>query len=169
MGARPAILVFDSGLGGLTVYREIIATRPDADFVYLADDAMNDGLHGWFNRQSHFRETEDLPGDFQLRSIQLVDDAFVSGSKRPPAPKSMRARLSAHSVSMTPISGCSTLMRKPFSCQKSFTSGQSFSGLSSTTSQRCVPERSILMRSGCGSTTGPAAPGFASRRSYTGT
>ena len=39
MGARPAILVFDSGLGGLTVYREIIATRPDADFVYLADDA----------------------------------------------------------------------------------------------------------------------------------
>jgi glutamate racemase len=39
MGTRPAILVFDSGLGGLTVYREIIATRPDADFVYLADDA----------------------------------------------------------------------------------------------------------------------------------
>jgi glutamate racemase len=39
MGARPKILVFDSGLGGLTVYREIVAARPDADFVYLADDA----------------------------------------------------------------------------------------------------------------------------------
>ena len=39
MGARPTILVFDSGLGGLTVYREIAAVRPDADFVYLADDA----------------------------------------------------------------------------------------------------------------------------------
>jgi glutamate racemase len=39
MGARPTILVFDSGLGGLTVYREIIAVRPDADFVYVADDA----------------------------------------------------------------------------------------------------------------------------------
>ena len=38
--ARPAtILVFDSGVGGLTVFREIAATRPDARFVYLADDA----------------------------------------------------------------------------------------------------------------------------------
>jgi glutamate racemase len=39
MGTRPTILVFDSGLGGLTVYREIAALRPDAEFVYLADDA----------------------------------------------------------------------------------------------------------------------------------
>jgi glutamate racemase len=39
MGAGPRILVFDSGLGGLTVYREIAAVRPDADFIYLADDA----------------------------------------------------------------------------------------------------------------------------------
>jgi glutamate racemase len=39
MAARPTILVFDSGLGGLTVYREIAAVRPDADFIYLADDA----------------------------------------------------------------------------------------------------------------------------------
>jgi len=35
----PTILVFDSGLGGLTVYREIAAARPDANYVYLADDA----------------------------------------------------------------------------------------------------------------------------------
>ena len=34
-----SILVFDSGLGGLTVYREIAAARPDADFLYVADDA----------------------------------------------------------------------------------------------------------------------------------
>ena len=33
------ILVFDSGLGGLTVYREIAAARPYADYVYVADDA----------------------------------------------------------------------------------------------------------------------------------
>ena len=39
MGTRPTILVFDSGLGGLTVYREIAAARPDADFLYVADDA----------------------------------------------------------------------------------------------------------------------------------
>jgi glutamate racemase len=35
----PKILVFDSGLGGLTVYREIARLRPEAEFVYLADDA----------------------------------------------------------------------------------------------------------------------------------
>ena len=35
----PTILVFDSGLGGLTVFREIVALRPDARFVYVADDA----------------------------------------------------------------------------------------------------------------------------------
>jgi glutamate racemase len=39
MAARKTILVFDSGLGGLTVYREIAAARPDADYVYVADDA----------------------------------------------------------------------------------------------------------------------------------
>ena len=39
MAARKKILVFDSGLGGLTVYREIAAARPDAEFIYAADDA----------------------------------------------------------------------------------------------------------------------------------
>jgi glutamate racemase len=33
------ILVFDSGLGGLTVFQEVKTARPDARFVYLADDA----------------------------------------------------------------------------------------------------------------------------------
>ena len=36
---RPKILVFDSGLGGLTVFRAIRALRPFADFTYVADDA----------------------------------------------------------------------------------------------------------------------------------
>jgi glutamate racemase len=35
----PTILVFDSGLGGLTVHRELAKARPDARFVYCADDA----------------------------------------------------------------------------------------------------------------------------------
>jgi glutamate racemase len=34
------ILVFDSGLGGLTVLREIVGARPDAHYVYVADDAF---------------------------------------------------------------------------------------------------------------------------------
>jgi glutamate racemase len=36
----PTILVFDSGLGGLTVYREIVKARPTANYVYVADDAF---------------------------------------------------------------------------------------------------------------------------------
>jgi glutamate racemase len=39
MAARTKVLVFDSGLGGLTVYRAVVAARPDADFIYVADDA----------------------------------------------------------------------------------------------------------------------------------
>src|SRR4051812_38973698 len=41
------ILVFDSGLGGLTVFREIARARPDANYVYVADDAFFPyGNHG---------------------------------------------------------------------------------------------------------------------------
>src|SRR5690349_4539814 len=36
----PKILVFDSGVGGLTVFREIAQARPDARFVYVGDDAV---------------------------------------------------------------------------------------------------------------------------------
>jgi glutamate racemase len=39
MATRQTILLFDSGLGGLTVYREVAALRPDADFLFVADDA----------------------------------------------------------------------------------------------------------------------------------
>ncbi len=38
--ATPAtILIFDSGVGGLTVFREVVRARPDARYVYVADDA----------------------------------------------------------------------------------------------------------------------------------
>jgi glutamate racemase len=37
--STPTILVFDSGLGGLTVHREVAAARPDARIIYAADDA----------------------------------------------------------------------------------------------------------------------------------
>jgi glutamate racemase len=36
----PKILIFDSGLGGLTVLREVVRARPDADYTYVADDAF---------------------------------------------------------------------------------------------------------------------------------
>src|ERR1700732_4181057 len=40
MDLKPTILVFDSGLGGLTVFREVAKARPDASYVYVADDAF---------------------------------------------------------------------------------------------------------------------------------
>lgn len=40
MPTPPTILVFDSGLGGLTVFREVARARPDARYVYVADDAF---------------------------------------------------------------------------------------------------------------------------------
>src|ERR1700733_1861543 len=47
MNSTPTILVFDSGLGGLTVFREIAAARPDTSYVYVADDAFFPyGRHG---------------------------------------------------------------------------------------------------------------------------
>src|SRR3981081_2642583 len=47
MSAAPRILLFDSGLGGLTVLREIAAARPDAHYIYVADDVFFPyGHHG---------------------------------------------------------------------------------------------------------------------------
>jgi glutamate racemase len=36
----PNLIVFDSGLGGLTVYREVAAALPQARYLYVADDAF---------------------------------------------------------------------------------------------------------------------------------
>jgi glutamate racemase len=47
VATRPTILVFDSGLGGLTVLREIVKARADAHYVYVADDVFFPyGQHG---------------------------------------------------------------------------------------------------------------------------
>jgi len=40
MPIPPTILVLDSGLGGLTVLREVVRLRPDARYVYVADDVF---------------------------------------------------------------------------------------------------------------------------------
>ena len=40
MSAAPIVLLFDSGLGGLTVHREVVRARPDARYIYAADDAF---------------------------------------------------------------------------------------------------------------------------------
>ncbi|MBV9555554.1 MAG: glutamate racemase [Pseudolabrys sp.] len=38
--SAPNVLLFDSGLGGLTVFREVIRARHDARYLYVADDAF---------------------------------------------------------------------------------------------------------------------------------
>jgi glutamate racemase len=40
VASAPTILIFDSGLGGLTVFRQIIKARPGARIIYVADDAF---------------------------------------------------------------------------------------------------------------------------------
>ena len=49
MAEREKILLFDSGLGGLTVYRELTAVRPQADYIYVADDACFP--YGWLDEK----------------------------------------------------------------------------------------------------------------------
>ena len=61
MAARETILVFDSGLGGLTVYREIAAARPSADFIYVADDAAFP--YGALNEAALGERVIELMGD----------------------------------------------------------------------------------------------------------
>ncbi|CCJ07962.1 glutamate racemase [Methylocystis sp. SC2] len=39
MTRPPKLLIFDSGLGGLTVFAETVKLRPHADYLYCADDA----------------------------------------------------------------------------------------------------------------------------------
>jgi glutamate racemase len=40
VSTAPTILVFDSGIGGLTVFREVAKARPDARYIFVADDAF---------------------------------------------------------------------------------------------------------------------------------
>jgi hypothetical protein len=54
-------LVFDSGLGGLTVLRELAGARPDLVLVYAADDAAF--LVGWRQRVGRARVQGDGAAD----------------------------------------------------------------------------------------------------------
>ncbi|HEX9468206.1 MAG TPA: glutamate racemase [Bradyrhizobium sp.] len=65
MASPPTILVFDSGLGGLTVLREIVRARPDAHYVYVADDA--------FFPYGHHREEEII-----ARVVPLIGELIAA-------------------------------------------------------------------------------------------
>lgn len=59
------ILVFDSGLGGLTVFRDIARARPDARMVYAADDAFFP--YGHHNEDALVARVVPLIGDLIAR------------------------------------------------------------------------------------------------------
>src|ERR1700731_3416076 len=65
VASPPTILVFDSGLGGLTVLREVVAARPDAHYVYVADDA--------FFPYGHHSEEEII-----ARVVPLIGDLIAT-------------------------------------------------------------------------------------------
>jgi len=65
VSAPPTILVFDSGLGGLTVLREIVRARNDAHYVYVADDA--------FFPYGHHSEDEII-----ARAVPLIGELIAS-------------------------------------------------------------------------------------------
>jgi glutamate racemase len=61
MAAREKILLFDSGLGGLTVFREVAALRPQSDYIYVADDAAFP--YGRLDEQVLVARVVDLMGE----------------------------------------------------------------------------------------------------------
>ena len=70
----PTILVFDSGLGGLTVFREVAAMRPDAQYVYAADDAAFP-YGGWSEGELSDRVTrvmDAMIGQFEPNLIVIA-------------------------------------------------------------------------------------------------
>jgi hypothetical protein len=58
MPLRQTILVFDTGLGGLTVLREIMPTRPDARYIYVADGLDQSGVGDCTARRGFARTAE---------------------------------------------------------------------------------------------------------------
>ncbi len=63
MTARSKVLVFDSGLGGLSVLKAVHAARPDAAYLYLADNA-----------RFPYGDLEE--GEVQRRVVEVVSAAI---------------------------------------------------------------------------------------------
>ncbi len=59
--------IFDSGIGGLSVYREVRALLPDADIVYIADQGF--GMYG-----------ERSLDEVRQRSVEIVEQLLDAGA-----------------------------------------------------------------------------------------
>lgn len=61
-----------------------IASNP---VVYFSHDAVEDWVDALLQKKDYYASREDLPGEEQTDSIQLVDEAFVNPHPQPPAPR----------------------------------------------------------------------------------
>src|SRR3954462_7783130 len=78
----PTILVFDSGLGGLTVLREIVAARPDAHYVYVADDAFFP--YGHHSEEQIIARVVPLVGELIARHAPVLVVIACNTASTPP-------------------------------------------------------------------------------------
>lgn len=68
---QPKVLIFDSGVGGLSVYKEIVARLPQLDYYYLFDNAAYP--YGELERQTLIERVELLVSAMvEQHSIDLV-------------------------------------------------------------------------------------------------
>ena len=83
MAARESILLFDSGLGGLTVYREVAAARPHVDFVFTCGSGVQmAALEPDANRFRMTRTAVRIPSETREFAINASNSRHWPGPVR---------------------------------------------------------------------------------------
>src|ERR1700746_3201383 len=118
---RPAIGVFDSGFGGLTVLKQLVALLPDADYLYFGDTARLpygsksvETVARYAVEATHFLERQ---GANLLVIACNTATALALEQSRPPLPARTGGWLSSapkrRSVAMRILKRCSGARLKP--------------------------------------------------------
>ncbi|WP_114767909.1 glutamate racemase [Vibrio rhodolitus] len=110
MTQQPKVLIFDSGVGGLSVYKEIVARLPQLDYYYLFDNAAYP--YGELERQTLLERVELLVSAMvEQHSIDIVVIACNTASTI--VLPTLRAKLSIPVVGVVPaIKPASSLANK---------------------------------------------------------
>ena len=80
MSRRPTIGVFDSGVGGLTVLKELVRLVPDADYLYFGDTARLP--YGSKSPETVARFALEADSAFKPRSISNACFSFWRKKRR---------------------------------------------------------------------------------------
>ncbi|MCK5682631.1 glutamate racemase [bacterium] len=70
--------IFDSGIGGLTVLKELIKILPDEDFIYFGDTARVP--YGGKSPELIREYSEEITSFFQKKNVKIVVDACFTSS-----------------------------------------------------------------------------------------